>query len=121
MPAVTLTEVSGTAGPLLGTELNGLASGALALGAVITPTPLNYLQAEVELVVTFATAPTPNVAVVIWLLRAIDGVNYEDGSPSVTPGRWPDLVFMVRSSTSPQRITRRVVLPPGSFKALLKN
>jgi hypothetical protein len=70
---------------------------------------------EVELVVTYGVAPTANTGVSVWFLRAIDGTNYEDGSSSVTPARLPDVVFPVRAVTTAQRVTRRVMIPPGTF------
>jgi len=76
---------------------------------------------EVELYVTFGSAPTANTAVSIWFLREIDGTNYEDGSASITPTRNPDVVFGVRSTTNPQRMIKTCILPPGDFKPLLRN
>jgi hypothetical protein len=119
--ATTTTQVSGTIQSLLTTELNSLANNSLAIGSAITLTSTGYLLGEVELVVTYGTNPTASTGCSIWFLRDIDGTNYEDGGTSLTPARAPDLVIPVLVSTSAQRITRRCLLPPGTFKALLKN
>ena len=119
--STTTTQVVGTIQSLLTTELNSLANNALALGSAITLTSAGYLMGEVELVVTFGVAPAASTGCSVWFLRDIDGTNYEDGGSSLTPARAPDLVIPVNASTSAQRITRRCLLPPGTFKALLKN
>lgn len=80
-----------------------------------------YAECDLELAVTFGTAPTAGTAASIWFLRSQDGTNYEDGSSSVTPARSPDLVIPVNASTSAQRIIRSAVLPPGKITVLLKN
>jgi hypothetical protein len=117
----TQTYLSGSIANLLTTELNSLANNGLAVGAEYTAGG-GYLLAELELVVSYGTAPTANTGVAVWLLRAIDATpNYEDGSTSITPARAPDAVFPLRAVTGAQRIIRRVAIPPGNWKALLKN
>lgn len=119
--STTTTRVVGTIQSLLTTELDSLANNALALGSAVTLTSAGYLFGEVELVVTYGIAPTASTGCSVWFLRDVDGTNYEDGGTSLTPARTPDLVIPVNASTSAQRITRRCLLPPGTFKALLKN
>jgi hypothetical protein len=114
------TYLSGTIATLIDTGLNALANNALAAGSAYTAGG-GYLLAELELVVTYGTAPTASTGVSVWLLRSIDGTNTEDGSSSVTPARAPDVVFPLRAVTTAQRIVRRVVIPPGNWTPLLKN
>jgi len=119
----TVKDIRGTATTVLDTDLNSLANNALALSSAITLSTgePGYQRCEAELVVTYGTAPTANTACVVWLLREIDGTNYEDGSTTVTPSRNPDLVFPLRAVTTAQRIVVIGDLPPGSFKVLLRN
>jgi hypothetical protein len=119
----TVKDIRGTATTVLSTDLNSLANNSLALSSAITLSTgePGYQRCEAELVVTFGTAPTANTACVVWLLKEIDGTNYEDGSSTVTPSRNPDLVFPLRAVNTVQRIVVIGDLPPGSFKALLRN
>lgn len=115
----------GTQTTLLSTELNSLANNALGLGPAFDNTQAaagdGYTLCDVELAVTYGTAPAANTGVSVWLLGSQDGTTYEDGSTAITPARLPDLVFPLRAVTTAQRIVRRVVLPFGKFKALGKN
>lgn len=117
----------GTYAVLASTELNGLANNALALASAAYNNVQagaggdGYTLGDLELAVTFGLAPRVNTGVSVWLLSAADGVNYEDGSATVTPTRAPDCVFAVRAVATAQRLTRRVELPWGLFKALVKN
>lgn len=120
--STTTTNLQGTVQTVLSTELNSLANNALTLGAAITPTSAGYLLAAVELVATFGSAPTANTGVSLWFLTDPDGTNYEDGGSGVTPARTPDVVLPVRAVTTAQRVVRRdILLPPGTFKALILN
>jgi acyl-coenzyme A thioesterase PaaI-like protein len=119
--ATSTTYFGGSIATLLDTQLNSLANNALAIGTAYTMSPAGYLLAEVELVATYGVAPTANTGVSVWFLRAIDAANYEDGDASTTPARPPDVVLPVRAVTSAQRVTRRCVVPPGTWKPLLKN
>ena len=110
---------------LLSTGLDALADNALALSAAYDNTAGaagdGSTLCDLELVVSYASAPDAGSAVVVWLLASQDGTNYEDGGTSVTPLRIPDRAFPLRPVTGAQRIIRRVAMPPGLFKALLKN
>jgi hypothetical protein len=119
----TVKDTRGTATTALSTGLNSLANNALVASSAITLSTgePGYQRCEAELVVTYGTAPTANTACVVWLLREVDGTNYEDGSSTVTPSRNPDLVFPLRAVTTAQRIVVTGDLPPGSFVALLRN
>jgi len=120
MPTNFLT-VRGTAETLLTTELNSLANNSLAIGSAVTLTSAGMLWADLELVVSYGTAPTAGTAVLVWLLRDVNGSDYEDGGTSVQPLRLFDASFPLRNVTGAQRIIKRIKLPPGTIKALLKN
>jgi hypothetical protein len=120
--ATTTTQVVGTIATVLSTELNSLASNGQALSSSAYSASGGYLMAEVELACTFpGGTPTNNSGVLIWFLRAPDGTNYEDGDASTTPARPPDVAFLVRQVTSSQRQARRGLIPPGTFKVLVRN
>lgn len=116
-----VTSTRGTNTNVLTTELNSLANNSNALGSTITLSNTGFRFGELELLVTFGVAPTANTAITVWLLREVDGTNFEDGGASVTPTRLPDAVFPLRAVTTAQRIIVPVDLPPGNFKALLRN
>ncbi len=115
----------GSATTLLSTGLNSLANNSLALSAAFDNTQGQtgdgYMLCDLELTVTYGTAPTANTACAVWFLAALDGTTYETGGTSTTPSRMPDVVFPLSAVTTQQIITRRVWLPWGLFKALLKN
>lgn len=124
--AVVEKYLLGSIASLLTTELNSLANNALAIGSAYSNVigggaGDGYTLCDVELVVTYGSAPTANTAVSVWFLAAPDGTNYEDGGTSVTPARLPDVVLPVRAVTTAQRINRRVLLPWGLLKPLAKN
>jgi hypothetical protein len=118
--ATTVTQLSGSIATLLSTEMNSQANNALVLGSAYSSSG-NYLMAELQIDVTFGSAPTANTGLSVWLLRAIDATNYETGGTSATPTRAPDAVFPLAAVTTQQLITLRVPIPPGTFKPLLKN
>jgi hypothetical protein len=118
-----LTQLRGTAQTLLSTEMNSLGNNANAVHATsVTLTSAGYIDAEVEFVFSFPTAPTANTALWVWLLRETDGTNFEDGSGSVTPTRLPDLIYTVRAVNTTQRIVQTAFdIPPGNIRVLVRN
>jgi hypothetical protein len=107
---------------LMTTELNSLVNNALAISSAAYNNTLGgYIQTDIQLVVTFPIAPLVNTGISVWFLSTIDGVNYEDGSNSITPSRMPDVVIPIRPVNTLQRINRRIWLPWGNFKTLVKN
>lgn len=121
MTTPTVLNSSGTNDTLLSTELNSMASSSSTnvLGSEITPTSINYKEIELTLVCAAASNMTAQAIVSVWLLRATDGTNYEDGGTSVTPTRNPDAIFAMRAATA-QRITKRAKHPPGKYKVLMQ-
>ena len=123
--ATTRKQLLGSQSTLLSTGLNSLANNSLAISSALDNTQGQagdgYILCDLELVVTYGTAPSANTGVSVWFLQSQDGTNYEDGDASTTPGKAPDIVFPLRAVTTAQRIIRRVLLPEGLSKALLKN
>ena len=108
------------------TWVNGtstLANNSLVISGVITITSAGYTRAVCELAMPAPSGTvTANTAVSVWMLRQVDGTNYEDGDGSTTPARFPDMVFPLRAVSGAQRVELpSIELPPGLFKALVKN
>jgi hypothetical protein len=85
----------------------------------------NYQYADFDLYIRFASAPAAGIYVSVWLLQAVDGTNYEDGSGTTTPvlpTRPADLQFPVAAVSTQQRIALRMrTLPNGKFKPYFYN
>ena len=105
------------------TTSTGLTSGSSVLSANITLTSANYTRADCELNTgAWSGTVAANTAVVVWLIRQVDGTNFEDGATGTDPARVPDMVFPLRPVSTAQRIViPNIELPRGLFKALLKN
>lgn len=106
------------------TELNSLANNARAIsGAMGADGTAAHLLGDFELVVTFGTNPTAETTIDLYLVRAADGTNYEDGDASLRPN--PNAFvgsFPLRAVTTAQRmVLRDVPLPPGLWKAVIHN
>lgn len=121
MPTVRNTR--GTIKTALSTELNAMANNANVLSSAVSfdAADVGMRFVEGELLVTFPTAPNANFAFCVWLLREVDGTNYEDGGTSVTPTRPPDMIFTVRAVTTAQRMVQVADLPPGAPRVLIRN
>ena len=111
-------------GNVLSTELNSLANaGRSAAGTEIDNGTNLDMYGQLELQVTFATAPSPNGAITIYAISAADGINYEDGSNTVDPGahKYIDRI-PVRAVTTDQRLTGRLFpMLPAKTKFLVLN
>lgn len=107
---------------LITTGLDGLANGSRAVsGAVDNATDL-YLYGDFEC--NFASANFPAGGYVsLYILEAIDGTNYEDGSTSITPTAQALIANVpFRTANAAQIHTvRGIVLPPAKFKIELIN
>lgn len=121
MPTVKVSR--GTATTVLTTGLDSMANNANVLSSSVTLTSGEdgYRFCEIELVATFSVAPTANTAFNVWLLREVDGSNWEDGGTSVTPTRIPDAILTVRAVNTAQRLIAVADMPPGTFKVLIRN
>jgi hypothetical protein len=109
---------------VLTTELNALANnGRSAAGAEIDNGTNLDMYGQLELQVTFGTAPSAGGYVEIYMVNALDGTNYEDGSNTVDPGthKLVDRI-PVRAVTTAQRLNGRMLtLEPAKTKFLLVN
>ena len=110
----------------LTTELNSLvvtAGTQSTLGSEIDNSTNKYLLAEAEFLAGGTYTPTANGYIELWLLRAMDGTNYEDGSSSIVPARRPDIIIPVRAGTTitPRALAAGLLIPPGKYKALAGN
>jgi hypothetical protein len=126
--ALTLKQNLGTSTQFMGTELNSIANNAYS--AVSTLTYDNSvglagdgaLRCRLELFVVFASAPTANTAVVVWLLRSHDGTNFEPTpTTSIGPGSALAITFPVNNGQTTTRGMVDIDCPPAKFKAVLKN
>lgn len=123
--ATTLTHKAyETVATVLSTELNSLANAAYsaasaAQGADATGGPL---LGDFELVLTSLT-PTSNGIAELYLIRSADGTNYEDVPSSTNPGSNAYVgTFIGSTGASAKRLVLPdVPLPPGLWKAVLKN
>lgn len=108
----------------LSTEINALAAGSStnASSAIDNSSALDLFD-DLELAVTFGSSPTAGGYVSVFLLPAVDGTNYADGSSSVAPAAGLLVAtFDVRAVTTAQRLSfRNVPIPPGLFKYMLTN
>jgi hypothetical protein len=109
---------------VLTTELNALANnGRSAAGTEIDNGTNKDVFGQLELQVTFGTAPSAGGFVEIYMVNALDGTNYEDGSNTVDPGthKLVDRI-PVRAVTTAQRLNGRMIpLEPAKTKFLLVN
>lgn len=107
------------------TELNSLASSTgKAISSAIDNSANLDLFDDLELDVTFASAPTANTVVELYLLPSLDGgTTYADGSTAILPQSSLYVGgFAVRAVTTAQvMFLRGVALPPGFFKYLVQN
>lgn len=113
-------------GSVLSTEMNSLAAsgGKTNAGSEINNSSNLDSYAWLEFYTGgFGTAPTAGTTLDVYMLRAIDDTNYEDGSSSVTPHP-PAFVcsLPVNNTTSAQRIVSRMfTIDPSKVKFLLIN
>lgn len=118
--------LAATVQTVLSTELNSLANGAYTnAGTAFDNANASNLNTYgwLELNVTFGSAPTDKSTIDIYMLKAMDGTNYEDGSSSVRPAG-ASLVASIdlRNSTSAQkRASGMFVMPPSPVKFLAYN
>jgi hypothetical protein len=108
---------------LMTTELNSLAAttGAIASAGYDNSTGL-YFWGDFELNATYAVAPTANKTVDLYIIPALDGSNYDDGSASILPITCYVGSFVVRNiATAHKLVLRGIPLPPTPFKAILYN
>lgn len=119
-PAAIVTIINGdTTAP----TLKALASAGTKLGSEQDGATNLVTFATFELQVRFTVAPTAGRPVELYIVPAVDGTNYADGSDTVTPSA-TCLVgsFLARAVTTQQRISLSgVLVPPFKWKPLIRN
>ena len=113
-----------TATSVLSTELNSLADGARSdAGMEYGNSVVLNTFAQLELVVTFTSAPDSGGYVILHMITAANDSNFSDGSSSVEPcPNEGTFIIPLRASTSQQR--RKTIpfrLTPAKTKFLLTN
>jgi hypothetical protein len=103
--------------------LKALADNASKLGAEVDNATDRNMYADFELLCKFGGAPSAGGYVALYLVQAVDGTNYADGSDSVAPPATTMVgTFPVRAVTDAQRVVvRHVLLPASKFKPLVVN
>lgn len=115
---------------ITGTALNNMANNALVLGSAVTWTQaiggiLGYIYGRVQMLFKFQVGPTTNTGFSLWFVKSQDGgTTYEDGTAA--PPRPPDVTFLGHAyggtgDTATHTVSKDILLPPGTWKALLKN
>lgn len=107
---------------LLTTELNSLTSTGSALSAAIDNDADKDIYADLELLIQYGTSPNAGSIIEVYIVRTIDGTNYEDGSTTgpVVPANGLVGTFVLRAVTTGQRmIIPGVPIPPRDFKVMV--
>ena len=109
---------------VLGTELNALASAARtnASAAVANGTNLDTVG-YFELAVTFGSAPSADGFIALYLLPALGGSTFADGSNTVSPGAdsWVINIPLNAVTSAQNKQVGPVALPPCDFKIIAEN
>lgn len=118
-----IVSTRGTAGliSILTTELNSLANNAGVTTATIENNTTLDQYADFELVATYGTAPVADTTVDLYIVRTVDGTNFEDASASRPSAEFVGSFVLDNVTTAQRKIVRGVMLPPNSFKLLIVN
>jgi len=100
-----------------------VANGAGVVSAsLFTPTSAGYQFAECEFNgPSWSGTIAAQGAMTLWICTEVDGTNTTDCDTTNFSTKRPDAVFPLRAANAAQRILQTVVMPPGPFKALLRN
>ncbi|MBY0490645.1 MAG: hypothetical protein K2R93_12455 [Gemmatimonadaceae bacterium] len=103
------------------TSLNAIADAAAVEVDVANDTDRDILV-DLELQISFGTAPTADKTIDVYWRRTIDGTNYEDSSASRPPANGGVGSFVLDNTTSAQRkILPGVVIPPKGGKLVIRS
>lgn len=109
---------------VLSTGLNSLANNVGVVSALLTADALLYGDLELN-TGTWGVAPTAGSLLEVYLVRGIDGTNYDDYGTSATAyGPQNGFVggFPLRAVTTAQRIILpQILLPPLDFYVMVIN
>jgi len=111
-------------GNVLSTELNALADAAFTAAGTALDNSANLDKyAYLELNVDFVSAPSAGAYCAIYMVMALDGTNYADGSGSVNPGAdaWVISIPILASTAAQNKQVGPIPLPPAKVKFLLEN
>jgi len=112
----------GTIATVLSTELNSLANNSYSAASAAQGSDVGAAEVygDFELAIASFT-PGTNPVVELYLIRSVDGTNYEDGGGSVAPSQDAYVgAFQIASGTGAKRAVLRDV-PPGLWKAVVRN
>lgn len=106
---------------LMTTDLNGIGSAAYATSAAAGAdgTAANLIG-DFELALATLT-PTGTPLVDLWLIRSADGTNYEDNTTPPPSDSYVGTFEVSTGAGAKRLILRDRVLPPGLFKAVIRN
>lgn len=100
--------------------IKALANDGQKIGSAVSGNRHRY--AAIQLKATFAVAPSAGGYVEVYLIPAVDGTQYGDGSDSVAPPSTYRVTSLpVRAVTTTQYVGDTVMLPPFNFKPLVIN
>lgn len=120
-----IRSTTGTSGlvTLETTSLNSFADSTAVIGAAYDNSTLLDLYCDLELYVSsWGTAPTADKTVDVYLVRSVDGTNYEDASASRPPANGSVGSFVMDNvATASRHNLPGILLPPGKFKFMLVN
>lgn len=113
-----------SASTVLSTELNSLGNGSRSNAGTEYDNATNKNQwGWVQLDATFGSNPTDRKTIDIYMVKALDGTNYEDGSSSVRPAgaTWVASVDTIASTSAQKRTSNRFEIPPTKVKFIAEN
>jgi hypothetical protein len=118
---VDSTRAGGALVTLATTALNAIADGAAVEVDVANDTDRDVI-ADLELLISFGTAPTADKTIDVFWRRTIDGTNYEESSGSRPPANGGVGSFVLNNTTSAQRyILPGVMIPPKGGKLVIRS
>lgn len=111
-------------GNVLSTELNALANNArTAAGTEVDNATNGDKYGYLELAVDFGSAPSAGAYCNIYMVMALGGTTYADGSASVDPGAdaWVIGIPILASTAAQNKQVGPILLPPAKCKFILEN
>ena len=123
--AIKWSALGGVQVGVTGTNIKNLADGSNKLGSEYdnSTSGNRNMYADFVLRAEFATAPSTNGFVALYLLGAPDGSNYEFGADGIDPAAtaWVGN-FVVRQTTANHYcVLKHILLPATAFKPLVMN
>jgi hypothetical protein len=113
---------SGNPTTIMSTDLNSLANAAGVESAEVDNDADLDIFVDLQLEVTFGSAPTENAPVEVYLEGKVDGTNYPTSSAEGRPRNGFVGSFICDNVTTLQRLhLPKVQLPPFDFKIFLLN